>query len=150
MSRGTSPSCVRASADTACFANAWAPRIALTGAQRPHDGVIALSRESAFAEKFLANADRDLDRATLCRDAIDLAHMAIGWGMPDARAGLRVAETSYGKEIQARLDGVVSALLGDSAWRTRCEQGLAVDDPELLRRGLEALQAKRWRKAPRG
>jgi len=41
--------------------------------------VPCLTREHAFAEKFLANADRGLDASTLSRDATDLAYMTAGW-----------------------------------------------------------------------
>lgn len=122
-------------------------RIRLSPAAERCDNIVMLSRESAFAEKFMANADRGLDHATLARDVVDLAHMVLAWGMTEAKAGLRVAEASYGKEIQARLEAVISELQDDRAWRTRCERELAVADPKLLRRGLQALQDKRWRKA---
>ena len=107
-----------------------------------------LSRESAFAEKFLANADRGLDASTLPRDVIDLACMAEHWGMPPARAGLRLAEAAYGGDIQRKLDHAIGKIQSDRQWRQQCERGLNLDRPKFLRAGLEKLQATRWRKAP--
>ncbi|MCC6196443.1 MAG: nucleotidyl transferase AbiEii/AbiGii toxin family protein [Burkholderiales bacterium] len=116
----------------------------------PCNGVAQLSRASAFAEKFLANADRGLDQATLARDVVDLAHMAAGWGLPPATAGLRLAAAAYGKDVQVKLDRALGKLQADPSWRQRCERGLSVDRPKVLRAGLELLQAKAWRSRPPG
>ena len=122
-------------------------RIKLTASRRPRDGVVTLSRESAFAEKFLANADRGQDRSTLARDVIDLAHMAAAWGMEEARAGLLIARSAYGKDILEKLDVAVLALQQNKAWRRQCMQALSMETPKVLQAGLEALRATRWRKA---
>jgi hypothetical protein len=110
--------------------------------------VAQLSRESAFAEKFLANADRGLDASTLARDVIDLAYMAEHWGMQPARAGLRLAEAAYGDDVQRKLDYAIGKIESDRLWRQQCERGLNLDRHKVLRAGLEKLQATRWRKAP--
>jgi len=111
------------------------------------DGVARLSRESAFAEKFLANADRALDTSTLARDIIDLAYMADGWGTHTASVGLRLAENAYGPDVQRKLDAAVGKLQTDQAWRHQCERGLGIERPKALHAGLEKLQATQWRKA---
>lgn len=108
-------------------------------------GVPQLAQEAAFAEKFLANADRALDASVLARDAIDLAFQADGWGLVAARSGLTIAETAYGEDVQEKLDLAVARLQQDRTWRTHCVRGLAIDDPKRLRAGLEKLQAKAWR-----
>ena len=112
------------------------------------NGVAQLSRESAFAEKVLANADRGLDTSTLARDVIDLAYMAERWDMPPARAGLHLAEAAYGGDVQKKLDLAIGKIQSDRLWRQQCERGLRLDHPKVLRAGLEKLQATPWRKAP--
>jgi len=112
------------------------------------NGVAQLSRESAFAEEFLANADRGLDASTLARDVIDLAYMAEHWGMQPALAGLRLAEAAYGDDVQRKLDRAIDKIQSDRLWRQQCERGLNLDRHKVLRAGLEKLQATRWRKAP--
>lgn len=111
------------------------------------NGVAQLSRESAFAEKFLANADRALDASTLGRDIVDLAFMAEGWGTQTACAGLRLAEVAYGKDVQKKLDLAISKMQTDRSWRQQCQHGLNVDRPKALRAGLEKLQAMQWRRS---
>ena len=110
--------------------------------------VAQLSRESAFAEKFLANADRGPDASTLARDVIDMAYMAEHWGMQPARAGLRLAEAAYGDDVQSKLDHAIGKIQTDRLWRQQCERGLNLDRHNVFRAGLEKLQATRWRKAP--
>lgn len=122
-------------------------RINLTASPRPRDGVVTLSRESAFAEKFLANADRGQDRSTLARDVIDLAHMAAAWGMQEARTGLLIAQSAYGKDVLDKPDVAVVALQQNKTWRQQCMRALAMETPKMLQAGLEALRATQWRKA---
>jgi hypothetical protein len=66
-------------------------RISLAGRPDPSLGVPRLSETDRVAEKLLANADRCQDRATACRDAIDL-------GMDDAT-------------VQQAADALAAALL---------------------------------------
>jgi len=112
------------------------------------NGVSQLSRETAFAEKFLANTDRGNDQSTLSRDVIDLAYMMMHWDVALARSGLMQAEFTYGTDVRKKLDLAVGRLQIDKAWRQKCERGLGLDDPKLLRAGLEKLQAAQWRKSP--
>ena len=121
----------------------------LTADSTTCNGVRQLSRESAFAEKFLANADRGLDASTLGRDVIDLAHMIVHWESSEARAGLVLAESVYGADVQGKLDLTVERMQADKTWRQHCERSLSVEQPKVLRAGLEKLQAAQWRKAPR-
>src|SRR5262249_36116032 len=106
-----------------------------------------LSHRHAFAEKFLANADRGMDASTLSRDAVDLAFMIEGWSHTDAVAGLAVARTAYGADVDRKLDSVIGKLRGDKAYRKRCVEGLGIADPKVLPRGLaplaRALSARR-------
>jgi len=112
------------------------------------NGVAQLAKESAFAEKFLANADRALDASTLSRDVIDLAHMAVHWDKTAARNGLIAAESAYGADVRRKLDLAIAKLQTDKPWRQRCERGLGIESPKVLRAGLEKLQATQWRKPP--
>jgi hypothetical protein len=112
------------------------------------NGLAQLSQEFAFAEKFLANADRGLDASTLARDVVDLAYMAEHWGMEPARSGLLLAEGAYGKDVQDKLILAVGRMQSDRGWRQRCVRGLSLDQPKVLRSGLEKLQATHWRKVP--
>lgn len=110
------------------------------------NGVAQLAKESAFAEKFLANADRALDASTLSRDVIDLAHMAVHWDKSTARKGLVQAESAYGVDVRRKLDLAVTRLRADKLWRQQCVRGLGIENTKVLRAGLEKLQATQWRK----
>lgn len=112
------------------------------------NGVAQLAKESAFAEKFLANADRALDTSTLSRDVIDLAHMVVHWDPGLARNGLIQAESAYGADVRKKLDLAIARLQADKPWRQQCVRGLGIEDTKVLRAGLEKLQATQWRKPP--
>jgi hypothetical protein len=101
--------------------------------------VPCLDRPHAFAEKFLANADRGLDASTLSRDAIDLAFMVLSWGTGTAAQGAAIAREAYGKEVDRKLGAVVQKLRGDRKYRTSCIDGMAIEDTRTLAKGLELL-----------
>lgn len=113
-------------------------RIALTGAMHPGLGVPVLSRESLFAEKLLANADRGADRATFNRDAIDLGMMAVSWG-PVPAESWALARLAYGSTIDAALADSVRRL-GDPSWRSSCIAAMHMTESDGDRL-LGALQA---------
>lgn len=115
-------------------------RIALTATTVRGIPVSCLDRPSAFAEKFLANADRGIDTSTLSRDAIDLAFMLEGWAAADASSGFEIASAAYGAEIQRKIAAVCKLLLGDRRYLTRCIDALSIEDTATLRRGLRALE----------
>lgn len=114
-------------------------RIELSGARRRGIPLACLDPASAFAEKFLANADRGLDRSTLSRDAIDLAFMIRGWGTELALAGAAIARTAYGAEVDLKLRLVVDLLRDDRAYRARCVKAMAIEDTKTLAQGLDRL-----------
>ena len=101
--------------------------------------VACLSHRHAFAEKFLANADRGVDPSTLSRDAVDLAFMIDGWSRDDAAAGLAIARAAYGVTVDRILDSVIGKLREDKIYRKRCVDGLGIADPKVLTRGLATL-----------
>ena len=114
-------------------------RINLAGTSVPGLAVPCLDRPHAFAEKFLANADRGLDASTLSRDAIDLAFMVQAWGRESAVEGAAVAREAYGNEVDAKLDAVVRKLRGDRKYRASCIEGMAIEDTKTLAKGFELL-----------
>ena len=114
-------------------------RIAIAGMDVPRIPVPCLDHAQAFAEKFLANADRGLDAATLSRDAVDLAFMIEGWAKADATAGYEIACTAYGKEVGRKLAAVTSKLRTDRKYRNQCVEAMAIEDTKTLSRGLESL-----------
>ena len=73
-------------------------RIPLSGAMVADLGVPALSIESQFAEKLLANADRCLDKSVANRDAIDLGYLVQGHGSIPTLS-VEVAEKAYGSAV---------------------------------------------------
>lgn len=100
-------------------------RIELQGELDEQLGVPVLSRTDMFAEKLLANADRGLDRAIMCRDLIDLAMMITHWGeIPPA--ALDKARKAYGKQIDTRLVQV-SNMLSDPSVLSACLKSMAMD-----------------------
>ena len=119
-------------------------RIPLAGTRVASLPVACLDRPHAFAEKFLANADRGLDASTLSRDAIDLAFMVEGWPANDAEAGLAIARTAYGSDIDRKLAEVATKLRTDRKYRSLCVDGLAIADARTLSHGLETL-ARGWK-----
>jgi hypothetical protein len=115
-------------------------RIDLTDVQVSGLPVRCLSRPSCFAEKFLANADRGLDRSTLSRDLVDLAFMLRAWDPEEAWSGYRAACDAYGKEIPRKLAGALE-MLADRSYRARVIEALTIADPAGLTSGLKRLGA---------
>ena len=97
----------------------------------------ALDHESCFAEKFLANTDRGLDRAVLSRDLIDLAFMSVSWG-DGILPGISIAEEAYGATVRRVLASALS-LFADTDYRRQCIEGLGVKDSRKLNTGLRKL-----------
>lgn len=114
-------------------------RIGLAGSAVARLPVPCLDRPHCFAEKFLANADRGLDAATLSRDIVDLAFMIEAWEIADAEAGLAIAESAYGASVRRSIAAVREKVRGDRSYRNRCVEGLAIEDPKTLSSGLKAL-----------
>ena len=84
-------------------------RIALAGGTHPVAPVPCLGPLERIAEKLLANADRGLDPATGCRDALDLG-MLIQRGGPLPAEAVAMAERAYGDDIGRRAAQVAAAL----------------------------------------
>lgn len=124
-------------------------RIDLAGMKVPRVPVACLDHAHAFAEKFLANADRGLDASTLSRDAIDLAFMVAAWPGAEAARGLGLARAAYGAEVERKLAAVVAKLRGDRAWRSRCVDGLGIEDTKTLSSGLSTLAGEAWQRKTR-
>jgi hypothetical protein len=114
-------------------------RIGLSGSTVARLPVDCLDHPHCFAEKFLANADRGLDAATLSRDIVDLAFMLEGWRMADAEAGLALAESAYGASVRRSVAAVREKVRGDRSYRNRCIEGLGIEDAKTLSSGLKAL-----------
>lgn len=112
-------------------------RIPLASAAIEGIPVPCLDRVSCFAEKFLANADRGLDRSTHSRDLIDLAFMLESWP-GDAAEGYRMACGAYGKSVP-RLVTQAQALFAESRYRSSCVNALAITETTKLARGLKKL-----------
>ncbi len=114
-------------------------RIGLAGSVVNKLPVECLDHVHCFAEKFLANADRGLDAATLSRDIVDLSYMLAGWQMAEAKTGFAIAESAYGASVRRSLAAVREKLRTDRSYRNRCIDGLGVEDTKTLSAGLKAL-----------
>lgn len=125
-------------------------RIDLSGHIDKHLGVPVLSLECVAAEKFLANADRGLDKSTSSRDAIDLAFLAVAHGVEALEPGLRLAESAYGKEIRLRLAAVLGMFGDKRGYAAECARALGIEDTATLRRGLALLRRLAARKPRSG
>jgi hypothetical protein len=106
--------------------------------------VPCLDQVSCFAEKFLANADRGDDDATLGRDVIDLAFMVEGWGEGPARLGAAIASEAYGDAVQRGLKTATKKLLENKTYLKRCIAALSINDAGTLASGLAHLAATNW------
>ena len=115
-------------------------RIGLGGMRVEHMPAPALDRESCFAEKWLANADRWGDEAVLSRDLIDLGAMLGAWGADDASAGAARAVVAYGAAIKKAALSACGKVIGDAAYRKRCAAGLLIEDTRTLLGGLRKLE----------
>ncbi len=84
-------------------------RIELSGQLDPNLHVPVLDAVDQCAEKLLANADRGLDGATACRDAIDLGVLCAALGtLP--RQAVDKAETAYGADVSRKIWAVLKKL----------------------------------------
>jgi len=101
-------------------------RIGLAGVSIPPLHVPCLSRESLFAEKLLANADRAGDRSTSSRDLIDLLVMQKHWG-PIPQEAWDTAESAYGTAVKKAVAKEMRALC-DDAYRRQCFDRLGLDE----------------------
>lgn len=124
-------------------------RIDLAGMRVPRVPVSCLDHVHAFAEKFLANADRGLDASTLSRDVVDLAFMIAAWPGAEALRGLELARTAYGADVDRKIASVVAKLREDRSWRSRCVEGLGIEDTKTLAAGLAALSKDAWKRKGR-
>lgn len=86
--------------------------------------VPTLSRADMYAEKLLANTDRWADRATLSRDAIDLAMMVHHWGPIPGEAWAKV-HGAYGASADRAFQSA-SQLLSDPAYLGACLSKMAM------------------------
>lgn len=114
-------------------------RIGIAGTSVPGIPVTCLDRAHCVAEKFLANADRGLDASTLSRDLVDLAFMIRAWSKADLDAGLQIATEAYGTTIGASLAASLQKVKDDRAYRSRCVEGLGIDNVPEMNAGLRAL-----------
>lgn len=111
-------------------------RIGLDGRADGALGVPRLRHVDRIAEKLLANADRCQDRASACRDAVDLGMLALRHGAFAAEAWDK-AETAYGTDVAHKLNWVLDHLSDPDA-----RNGVAATlgmDPALLEQALAAL-----------
>jgi hypothetical protein len=120
-------------------------RIGLSGSVVAGVPVTCLDPAHAFAEKFLANADRGLDASTLSRDVVDLAFMIEGWPATAVARGFAVAQEAYGAEVGRKLTAATARLREDKSWRRRVIDGLAIEDTKTLASGLARLAQGKWR-----
>lgn len=112
-------------------------RIPLVGSNLSNLPVPCLDHSSCVAEKFLANADRGLDKSTRSRDLIDLAFMAGSWTDDEISQGLKLAEAAYGASVLKLLTSTVEMFDGD--YRKQCLTELEVRDKRTLEAGLGRL-----------
>jgi hypothetical protein len=117
------------------------PGPAIAGVRVP-----VLSRVDAFAEKFLANADRGLDVATSSRDIVDLAFMIQGWEGEAAIQGWALAEGAYGSTIDKALNAVAAKMKSDVVYRKKCFETLRVTETKRCVAGIELLASSKWRR----
>ncbi|KQT85339.1 nucleotidyl transferase AbiEii/AbiGii toxin family protein [Aurantimonas sp. Leaf443] len=106
-------------------------RISLEGSLDERFGVPVLCLEDQFAEKLLANADRYVDKAVACRDAVDLGYLLLQSGTIP-RAAIEKATTAYGTDIPRALAGVLS-LLSSAAQVRRVAEALAMAQTDVAR-----------------
>lgn len=110
-------------------------RISLTAENVPALSIYCLDRESCFAEKLLANADRWSDRSVMSRDVIDLAFMSSHWGAIPVEA-FAAAENAYGSSILKSLLNAITLLRTDTSYLERCLAAMDISDRERLHDGL--------------
>jgi len=113
-------------------------RINLTGVSVGKLPVPCLSHSSAIAEKFLANADRGLDKSTRSRDLVDLAFMVASWSEDDVNSGLELAQRAYGDVVLTLLRSALE-LFDDDSYRMQCLTELEVGRKKTLETGMGLL-----------
>jgi hypothetical protein len=113
-------------------------RIPLAGTNIPDLPVPCLDHSTAIAEKFLANADRGLDKSTRSRDLIDLAFMVGSWDHSQISQGLELAKSAYGDSVLNLLDSALE-LFDDGDYRKQCLSDLEVRGKQTLETGLRTL-----------
>lgn len=114
-------------------------RIAIGGEDVSGIPLRCLDRVSCFAEKYLANADRGADDATLARDIVDLAFMIEAWGEPTGARGAAIAREAYGSVVDTACRTAAQRLLDDAALRRQFAMALRVTDTATLDSGLARL-----------
>lgn len=121
-------------------------RIAIAGQYSPQLGVPVLCRDDMYAEKLLANDDRQGDRQSMNRDAIDLALMIDRWGnIPDA--ALSKAAGAYGQAVITSFAKATQTLSTERDYLAQCLAHMNMD-AELVDRIPAVLQAELHRIAP--
>ena len=101
--------------------------------------VDCLSIPDCYAEKLLANSDRWADRQFLSRDLLDLAALRAQCGpIPDA--AWKKVEAAYKSAPAEDLRKALALVDGNPEYQRRCWEGLEVEDPSGLLRGLELLR----------
>lgn len=119
-------------------------RITLDGAPHPFLGVPVLSGTDQVAEKLLANADRGLDPAAGCRDAVDLGMLAARRGPFPAEAVAK-AERAYGGDVRRKLEAVLARLSAEEGRRaTAAALGMEAGLVDMATRALAGEHARLW------
>ncbi len=121
-------------------------RIKIEGEIEPAFGVPVLGRSDMYAEKLLANDDRQGDRQSMHRDIIDLAMMIEGWGSIPAEA-LAKAEGAYGNAILKSFAKATETLSTDREYLASCIENMRMD-AELVHRIPAILEAELYRLSP--
>lgn len=115
-------------------------RVELDPGERPSwSPVDCLTLPDCYAEKLLANSDRWADRQVLSRDLIDLAALRARVG-PIPQAAWRKVEAAYKSSPADDLGKALAMFDQDPEHRRRCFEGLKVDAPDDILRGLSLLR----------
>ena len=124
-------------------------RIALAGGTHPVVPVPCLGPSERAAEKLLANADRGLDPATGCRDALDLG-MLIRRDGPLPAGAVVMAEHAYGDDVGRRATQVAAAL-GSASQRQHAAGilGMSAEDVDAAARAFRRECRRVWPEADR-
>ena len=121
-------------------------RIDLSGEVIASLHVPSLDRQSCFAEKILANADRGFDQSVLSRDVIDLAYMIESWEPGSALEGMRRARQAYGDTAEISLKSSAQKLLDDKRYLDKCIDGNLITKTKILMSGLRKLISNKWKR----
>ena len=122
-------------------------RIALAGGTHSAVPVPCLGPLERVAEKLLANADRGLDPATGCRDALDLG-MLIRRDGPLPAGAVALAEHAYGDDI-GRRTAQVAAVLGSAGQRQHAAGilGMSAEDVDAAAQAFRGECRRVWPEA---